>query len=69
MCLKCRAESIATALTGEGSSALKHGQGLGAGGGQTRTASQSTTPQVRRLDQLDRARHVEPFLAWARQWP
>ncbi len=26
-------------------------------------------PQVRRLDQLDRATHVEPFLAWARHRP
>lgn len=26
-------------------------------------------PQLRRLDQLDRVRHVEPFLAWARHRP
>jgi integrase len=26
-------------------------------------------PEVRRLDQLERSRHVEPFLAWARQRP
>jgi len=26
-------------------------------------------PEVRRLDQLDRSRHIEPFLAWARRRP
>ncbi|MFV2074104.1 MAG: tyrosine-type recombinase/integrase [Thermoanaerobaculales bacterium] len=29
----------------------------------------TTHPEVRRLDQLERAAHVEPFLAWARHRP